>query len=301
MFAILRHEKHHTIGTIGAASSHTMRTRSTPNADPGKPGPEVWIGSERPVDDVVQALPEKRRKNAVLALEYLVTASPEFFKDKPELEWRKYLRDQVEMLQHLYGEKNVVSVVLHQDETSPHLAVMVVPLIDGKLNARAFVGGREACSMIQDMAGEVGKRHGLERGKPRSRAKHQEVREWYQELAPNVQIARKTISDAEAQKTALVESAGVLVEHKAKLMKHALANQARELELLERLRQVEAREKTAEQLIASMTPEQVEKAAERFERLKAGDTPPKPPEEPQERPDDQGKGAGALPRPRGPR
>lgn len=184
MKVIVRHVKHKSLGTIAASSSHTMRRRPTPNADPSKPAPEVWIGSSSPADDVKAVLPEKRRKNAVLALEYVLTASPEFFATAPEAQWRSYLRDQLTMLQDYYRAPNVVSAVLHLDEKTPHLSVMIVPLVDGKLNARALVGTREACSIIQDMAGDVGGAHGLQRGQRGSKARHQDVKRFYAEIRP---------------------------------------------------------------------------------------------------------------------
>jgi vacuolar-type H+-ATPase subunit H len=197
MQVIVRHEKHHTIGTIKASASHTMRTRPTANADPHGPAPEVWVGSADPAQDVLGALPAKRRKNAVLSLEYLVTASPEFFAQEPAV-WRAYLADQLAMLQSYFDKENVVSAVLHLDERTPHLSVQVVPLIDGKLNARALVGTREACRIIQDLAGEVGKPYGVLRGKPRSTAKHKDVRHWYQDLVPKIAEAKKSIEKSSA-------------------------------------------------------------------------------------------------------
>lgn len=192
MKVIVRHVKHHSLGTIAASSAHTMRRRPTPNADPAKPPPEVWAGSASPANDVKASLPAKRRKNAVLALEYVLTASPEFFATAPEQQWREYLRDQLTMLQDYYRAQNVVSAVLHLDEKTPHLAVMIVPLVDGKLNARALVGTREACSILQDMAGDVGREHGLERGRKGSKARHQDVQQFYAQIQPNAQrVARE--------------------------------------------------------------------------------------------------------------
>lgn len=227
MFVIVRHEKHHSLGTLGAAASHTMRTRETPNADPTGPAPEVWIGSSNPLEDVRRLLPDKRRKNAVLSLEYLVTASPEFFKEQPEKVWRKYLHDQVDMLGKYYGRENIASAVLHLDEKTPHVALQIVPLVDGKLNARALIGSRAACSTIQDMAGDVGEPYGLNRGKPGSNATHKDVDTWYNELAPKIKKARKLIEEMEKQ-------ARELDARTQALEQRARALQEREQQLAER-------------------------------------------------------------------
>ena len=79
-FAVLRVAKIKNLGNLRSSAKHTFRERETPNADPGLRGDnEVWIGAED-AEGMAQAwaerAPEKIRKNAVLALEYLVTASP---------------------------------------------------------------------------------------------------------------------------------------------------------------------------------------------------------------------------------
>ena len=161
------------------------------------------MGSKSPADDVRAVLPEKRRKNAVLALEYVLTASPEFFANAPQAEWRAYLRDQLGMLQSYYREENVVSAVLHLDEKTPHLAVLIVPLVEGKLNARALIGTKEACSIVQDLAGEAGKAFGLERGKRGSKARHQDVQSFYADIEPARQRTSMLAADLAEQVEAL--------------------------------------------------------------------------------------------------
>lgn len=255
MFAIIRHEKHHTLGTISAAASHTMRTRDTPNADPAGPAPEVWIGSQDPAADVRQLLPAKRRKNAVLSIEYLITASPDFFKEQAEPVWREYLQDQLDMLAGYYGRQNIASAVLHLDEKTPHLAVQIVPLVDGKLNARALIGSREACRIIQDLAGDVGGRYGLMRGKAGSTAKHTEVRQWYSELEPRIERAKKTIEDLE-QKELELDAREKMLKRRAQAIQEASDALARERQRIQ-------------DLAASLTPIEEERAAESLKRIES--------------------------------
>lgn len=251
MQAIVRHSKHHSLATLKAAASHTMRTRFTANANPDAPAPEVWVGSSDPAQDVASVLPEKRRKNAVLSLEYLVTASPEFFDQQPPDVWRKYLADQVDMLRSYYGKENVVSVVLHQDEKTPHLSVQVVPLVDGKLNARALVGTREACRIIQDLAGEAGQPYGVLRGTPRSKAKHQDVRQWYSELAPRIEGAKEIIAKA----TSIEGRAEKVEQWEAEVRERAKA-------VIEAEKRLAIEQRRIANLVASLTPIEEERAAQ---------------------------------------
>ena len=273
MHVIVRHEKHSSLGTLGAAAQHTMRTRETPNACPDGPAPEVWIGSPDPLEDVRRLLPKKRRKNAVLSLEYLVTASPEFFDLQPKKVWRKYLEDQLDMLGKYYGRENIASAVLHLDEKTPHLAIQIVPLVDGKLNARALIGSRTACRIIQDMAGEVGAPYGLERGKPGSDATHEKVKQWYGELEQKIKNAQKLIEEIE-------EKERELATREQALEQRARAQQEREQQLAEREAALASRLaalSAVEQEQVHQRTAQAELARRAAARLAGGTVPGRPP------------------------
>ena len=55
-----------------------------------------------------------------------------------------------------------------------------MPRVGEKLNARSFFGGAKALNAMQtDFAAQVGRKHGLERGLERSRARHTTVRQYY--------------------------------------------------------------------------------------------------------------------------
>ena len=80
---VFRIHKLKTWREIGAASAHNLRTISTPNANPNVNN-LVLRGSNTSPHDVVTAAQEKTkdltiRKNAVLAVEVLLSASPKYF------------------------------------------------------------------------------------------------------------------------------------------------------------------------------------------------------------------------------
>jgi hypothetical protein len=58
--------------------SHTYRTRPTPNADENKLhlNKHIFETYNQCFDALKNAIPEKRRSNAVLCIEHLITASP---------------------------------------------------------------------------------------------------------------------------------------------------------------------------------------------------------------------------------
>ena len=79
-YAILRTAKLKTFGNIGGSLAHTYRTIHTPNADPSQ-----TVNNEHDLSDpdlvmaeVKNRLPEKYRSDAVLCIEHLITASPEW-------------------------------------------------------------------------------------------------------------------------------------------------------------------------------------------------------------------------------
>ncbi len=180
--AILRTQQLKTLQSIGGSSTHVARTRPTPNADPQRSN-VVMVGSGNPLDDVQSLLPEKRRKNAVLAVEHVLTASPEFFRNKTPEQVREWAEASVASMAKFWGKDNIASAILHLDESTPHIHLYVVPLKNGKLNARHYIGGsRHALSKLQDHYASDMRRFGLERGVKGSKAKHTTVKSFYEAL-----------------------------------------------------------------------------------------------------------------------
>ncbi|NAR62055.1 MobV family relaxase [Acinetobacter haemolyticus] len=184
-YAILRTAKLKSFGEIGGSLSHNYRTRHTPNADPIRT-PNNAHSSSTPfsvMDGIKQRLPEKTRSNAVLCVEYLITASPEWSGWQDQKQEADFFRRSLEWLEHKHGKENVIATSIHRDETTPHLVAYVVPIdSNGKLNARSFLGGRAALSKMQtDFHAKV-KDLGLERGLEGSKAEHKTVKEFYAEL-----------------------------------------------------------------------------------------------------------------------
>lgn len=178
---ILRIAKIKTIAQVMASAEHTFRERDTPNADPTKAAKNTH--SVKNAAGVVDAL-EKRlsavkvRKNAVRCVEYLVTASPEFFDKRSG---QSYFDDAKRWLEKSFGAENVISSHVHRDEKTPHAVFYVVPIDEkGKLNARGFFGGRQKMTAMQDaFYSKVAKKFGLERGVRGSKAEHETIAEYY--------------------------------------------------------------------------------------------------------------------------
>ena len=183
-YAIYRTAKLGSFGEIGGSLSHTYRTRNTPNADENKAHlNEHSLQTYNSCFEAIKnSIPEKRRKNAVLCIEHLITASPDWngWGTKKEEE---FFKKSLEFLNNKYGKENVIACSIHRDETTPHLIVYVVPIDEkGGLNAKKWLGGRAKLSQTQtDFANEV-KNLGLERGLENSKARHKTIKQFYAEI-----------------------------------------------------------------------------------------------------------------------
>lgn len=182
-YAILRTAKLKNFGAIAASAQHNYRERQTDNADPSRTAQNqhlVCKSTEELMQRFKERMPEKHRKNAVLGIEYLITASPDKWQD-PNFNDNKYFTDALRWLETKHGKENVIAGSVHRDEKTPHAVVYVIPLDKrGKLNAREFLGGRKVLAQMQtDFHEKVAQKYGLERGVERSTAKHQSIKRFY--------------------------------------------------------------------------------------------------------------------------
>jgi len=189
-YCILRAAKLRTFGSIAGSAKHTFREIDTPNADPSRTHLNVTFGakSSKAICAAIKSrLPEKRRKDAVLCIEYLVTASPEWFKTATVKQQNDYFRAATKWMQDRHGKENIVCLNVQNDETSPHMVVYVVPKTkDGRLSAKDFLGGRAKLSQMQtDFYKAVGEPVGLQRGVEGSKAKHTTAKQYSAILKKN--------------------------------------------------------------------------------------------------------------------
>ena len=218
-YCILRTEKHNSVGSVSAALSHDLRARETPNADPELYKKNTYSSTNidsvlAEMNRIVDSCGDNKCQNdkPVLCVQYLIAASPEAA-DDPVFDFDKYLNDGLDALKKKHGAENVIFSAVHRDETTPHMTVYVVPVVDEpakkvkrsvytgekdkagnrirevrevsakpkrKLSAAHFFDGAGKMSALQTWFHEfVGVHHGLERGVVGSRAKHIPVKNFY--------------------------------------------------------------------------------------------------------------------------
>lgn len=188
-YAILRTAKLTSLGSVGGSAQHNFRERDTPNADPERTALNQTNGAQSSKELVAEvkarlATQDKVRKNAVLAVEYFVGASPEWFSQADAKQREAYFDQAEKWLKDRHGAENVIAVTRQYDETSPHVCAYVVPIDPkGKLNCSHFLDGREKLTQMQtDFADKVGRQFGLERGIEGSKAKHKTIKQYYAEI-----------------------------------------------------------------------------------------------------------------------
>ena len=102
-------------------------------------------------DRMIAAAHCRVRKDSVRVVEALVTASPEFFKDKTNREIKAYFEYALEFLKSKQNTQTFISAVVHMDEKTPHLHLCFVPLTpDGRLSAKEIIGNRKNLVKWQD-------------------------------------------------------------------------------------------------------------------------------------------------------
>lgn len=221
-YIIHRFEKYHSINDIKAhiERGEDYKPRSTlSHIDPSRTHLNEFLEPSQILTDKMVKEQYRTRKNAVLAIEGLYTASPEFFKDKPKWFVTNFFQECLEFHREHYGK--VFSAVVHYDETTPHMHVLSLPEKDGKLSAKSFVDGPTVCAKMQDLiAEEIGARYGLERGEKKSRRAHTtalqyhmaQTKERERKLQKIVTDTQKRLEEAESEE-AENEKAWALIKH----------------------------------------------------------------------------------------
>lgn len=158
-YAIFRLIKHKA-PVISKMEAHHERLKknyaSNPNIDPERTPQNFHLvqpsGRYRAIANrQIQEAGCRTRKDSVLMMEALVTASPEYLAGKSERELRRYFERAVEFMKTRQDPSTYVSAVVHMDEANPHMHLLFVPLTqDKRLSAKEIAGDRKKMVRWQD-------------------------------------------------------------------------------------------------------------------------------------------------------
>ena len=123
-------------------------------------------------------LPTKPRKDAVLMASFVIGSDGEFFKSLTQEQQEDFFAECTRYFADKYGEENLISAVVHVDETTPHLHLNLMPIRNGRLCCKDLFNRTELTKLQTDFHEAVGKRWGLQRGREGSPRKHLSTAEY---------------------------------------------------------------------------------------------------------------------------
>lgn len=126
------------------------------------------------IDERIKKLAPKRKikDDAVLITSFILGSDKEFFERITAEQQKQFFADCSDFFSERYGKENVVSAVVHLDESTPHLHFNLMPVTGGRLCAKELFDRTALRDLQTDFYEAVGKKYGLERGKEGSTAKH---------------------------------------------------------------------------------------------------------------------------------
>lgn len=226
---------------VSKDGKNTVQTWVPKNADPAKTANNVELISrkytdsagktyeltlQQAVDKRLREADIKRRKGQASCLEIIFTGSHDRMVAMSRKELMKWSSDILKWAKKQWGEENVVSASLHVDERTPHIHMIVVPIVTGqsrrtkfhqeqKKSKRTYKINHDKLRLCKNevytkaklyeyhdsLFQEVNKTYGLERGEfalPGSKKKHQDSIDYNRQLAEEAAERRSLLAEIQA-------------------------------------------------------------------------------------------------------
>jgi len=205
-YAIMRFKKTKT-GSIAPAQKHNEREKSiyksNPDIDPTRTKYNYHIiKPDKPYRAILKgkitANDCRIRKDSVLMVETVLTASPEFMNNLPAEEQKKFFQLAAQFFEKEIGKENIISAVVHMDEKTPHMHLCFVPLTqDGHLSAKMIIGNRPKLCRWQDRYHACMSKEfpDLERGRPAKETGRKHIPTWMLKRASALEKEGQEIAD----------------------------------------------------------------------------------------------------------
>lgn len=151
-----RHNRRQIQAELGARS-HIDSTRTHLNetiAGPDTPAAVATLAQG--LMDGAGVVRDKLRKDHAQAVELLFSLAPD-----TTITTGKYFRRCVEWTGEQFGSVNILSADIHHDEAAPHLHVLVLPLVAGRMCGSSLITRPKLAKLRTDFAKDVAKGFGL--------------------------------------------------------------------------------------------------------------------------------------------
>ena len=147
------------------------------------------------------------RKDAVVMNSFVLGSDKTFFDGLAKVEQYNFFSSCYKFFAKRYGEENIIAAVVHNDETTPHMHLNLMPVTaDGRLCSKELFDKNKLRELQTVFYSAVGKKYGLQRGKEGSQRKHLSTAEFK---------AKKIIEQAESLRQEKQVYADVLEEAKS--------------------------------------------------------------------------------------
>lgn len=205
-YAIIRTKKISNYTKSSQVANHNLRTGYiSSNIDQDRSNQNIILhnafgalkGSQftERLEEYYKSIEAKQKTNSTIGMEFVLTASPEFFQGKSRIEVLEWVNKQKEFIDQEWGS-SVKLAICHLDEKTPHIHCVIST--DHKtvkkyknqfgsfeketvsLNAKRF--DRKYLIDLQTRYANFNSSYGLERGAFASRAKHKTLKEFYRML-----------------------------------------------------------------------------------------------------------------------
>ena len=243
-------------GASSSMSAHIERTVSPANADAELTHlnreliefPDTVSSRTEAIQHRIDTagLQRKIGKNQLTAFNVLLSGSNDKMKQlQSNGKLDEWCRDNLDWLRKTYGADNVVSAVLHLDETTPHIHATVVPIVTTERKKKKHeeqakkryrkkspnaarlcldeVMSRDKLKEYQDTYAQAMAKYGLQRGVRGSDARHIGTSEYYRELINQTETVKSELSNLKEEQT---EAQSELSKVKADVSKEKLKNSA---------------------------------------------------------------------------
>lgn len=142
------------------------------------------------------------RKDAVKLCGVVISSDREFFSQLSAEQQREFFQRSYDFMAARYGKENILSAVVHMDETTPHMHLYLVPITpDNRLCCKEIFDKRGLAALHDAFYRDVGKAYGLERGEGADKGKRREHFDTQEFKAYTAAIEKKQEQLVEARQT----------------------------------------------------------------------------------------------------
>ena len=175
------------------------------------------------------------RKDAVVMNSFVLGSDKTFFDGLSRVEQYNFFSDCYKFFAERYGEENIIAAVVHNDESTPHMHLNLMPVTkDGRLCSKQLFDKPQLQQLQTDFYEAVGKRWGLQRGKEGSQKKHLSTAEF--KAKKMIEQAKAIREESQVYADAITEAkSGNIPRKRGKLQEQVIALTATNNDLSKRL------------------------------------------------------------------